>query len=129
MGSPENVNLKFRSIPILAITMKQITDYKTNNLRRIKLLNYLKYYTTKRKMMEHVFWDLIDLLDNYQSITPRQFEVILPYLRKEQRFVRSTDEFIHNYFKVFIKSKYRSDITHLLIEPEYNGATLEPFFS
>ena len=109
--------------------MKHKIDYKTNNLRRIELRNYLKYYTTKGKFMQQVFWDLIDLLENCQSITPRQFEVILPFLRKEQPFIRSSDEFIRAYFKVFIKSKFRTDITHLLVEPEHKGATLEPFIS
>ena len=79
--------------------------------------------------MGHLFNDLINLLENNQSMTPRQFESIIPFLRREQKFVLSSDEFIRDHFKVFIKSKFRTDITHLLVEPEYNGATLEPFFS
>ena len=109
--------------------MKHTIDYKTNNTRKNELLNYLKYYTTRGRKMGHLFNDLINLLQNNQSITPRQFEVILPFLRREQRFIKSTDEFIRDWFKVFIKSKFRTDITHLLVEPEYNGATLEPFIS
>ena len=109
--------------------MKHTIDYKTNNLRRTELLNYLKYYYTRGRKMGHLFNDLINLLENNQSITPRQFESIIPFLRREPRFIKSTDEFIRDHFKVFIKSKYRTDITHLLVEPEYNGATLEPFIS
>ena len=109
--------------------MKHKIDYKTNNLRRIELRNYLKYYTTRGRKMGHLFSDLIGHLENNQSITPRQFESILPFLRREQKFVLSSDEFIRDHFKVFIRSNYRTDITHLLVEPEYNGATLEPFYT
>lgn len=109
--------------------MKHTIDYKQNNLRRTELLNYLKYYSTRGRKMGHLFNDLINLLQNNQSITPRQFESIIPFLRREPRFIKSTDEFIRDWFKVLIKSKFRTDITHLLVEPEYNGATLEPFIS
>ena len=73
--------------------------------------------------MERVFWDLISQLENNQSLTPRQFAVIIPFLQKEEQFIFSSDDFIRTYFKILISSEYLVDISDLLVEPKYNGTT------
>jgi len=77
--------------------------------------------------MERVFWDLISQLENNQSLTPRQFEVIVPLLQKEEQFIFSSEYSIKEYFKILIRSEYLVDISDLLVEPKYNGTTLVPF--
>ena len=79
--------------------------------------------------MNKVFLDLIEQLENYQSITDRQFSVLLPFLKRENGFKYSSDNQIITYFQILIRSKFLTDLSHIFNEPEYQGATLEPFFS
>ena len=109
--------------------MTQTIDYKINNLKRKQLLYFLKFYATRNRKMVRVFLDIIDQLELYQSVTDRQFNVLLPFLKRENGFQYSSDDQIRNYFKILIRSKFGTDLSHIFHEPEYRGATLEPFFS
>ena len=73
--------------------------------------------------MERVFCSIISQLENYQSLTPLQFETIVPLLQKEEKFIRSSEYSIKEYFKILIRSEYLVDISDLLVEPKYNGTT------
>ena len=103
--------------------MTQKIHYKQNNQKKNELLNYLRFYTTRGRKMERVFWDLISQLENNQSLTPLQFEAIVPLLQKEEKFICSSEYSIKEYFKILIRSEYLTDIFDLLVEPKYNGAT------
>ena len=107
--------------------MPQTIDYKINNLKRKQLLYFLKFYVTRNRKMVQVFIDLIDQLENYQSITPPQFNVLLPFLKRENGFLYSSYDQIITYFKILIRSKFGTDLSHIFHEPEYHGATLQPF--
>jgi len=104
-------------------------NYSINNLKRKQLLYFLRFYATRQRKMHRVFLDLIEQLENSQSITPPQFNVLLPFLKRENGFKYSSNDKIRTYFKILIRSKYLTDLTHLFVEPEYTGSTLEPFFS
>jgi hypothetical protein len=109
--------------------MTQTIDYKINDLKRKQLLYYLRFYKTRQRKMHRVFIDLIFQIENHQSITPPQFNVIIPFLKRENGFQYSSDNQIREYFKILIRSKFGTDLSHIFNEPEYTGSTLEPFFS
>ncbi len=95
--------------------------YKQNNQRKNELLNYLRFYDTRDRKMKRVKSSIISQLENYQSLTPLQFEVIVPLLQKEEKFIRSSEYSIKQYFKILIRFEYLADIFDLLVEPKYNG--------
>ena len=103
--------------------MKNKIHYKQNNQKKNELLNYLRFYDTRDRKMKRVFCSIISQLENYQSLTPLQFETIVPLLQKEEKFIRSSEYSIKQYFKILIRFEYLADIFDLLVEPKYNGKT------
>ena len=89
-------------------------------------MNYLSYYTNRRRKMNKVFLDLLGLLNENLTITHNQFAVILPFLRREMMFRNYDDSGIKDYFKDFIRAK-TTDFSAKL-EPEVMTSTsLESF--
>ena len=100
--------------------------YLKIKVKKRQLIFLLTHYTTRKRLMNKVFHDLLSLLNNNHTITHRQFAVILPFLRREIMFKNDNDEIIKDYFIDFIRAK-KTDFSGKLEPPKLTSLSLEIF--
>ena len=101
-------------------------NHTTLKTKKQQLMNYLTYYLTRKRKMNNVFCDLLELLNQNLTITHNQFAVILPFLRRELQFQNFNDEDIKKYYADFIRAK-TTDFSAKLEPQKTTTVSLETF--
>ena len=75
------------------------TDYQ---FKKLKLLNYLQLYLSKKLRMNIVFIGMINQLKNNYKITLKQYNSIIKFIEREPKFINRNRDYIFNYFSPLI---------------------------
>lgn len=81
-----------------------------------KLLRYLYTYESKRFDMNHVIIGIKDHLNRTGSLTKGQFDVLVPFLRREREFAGMDEHDLRNQFDPIVGKTNRKKV--------YDGASL-----
>ncbi len=70
--------------------------------KKIQLINYLKFYLSKKLNMNIIFIIIINKLKNNHKITLNQYNSIIKFIEREPKLINRDRDYIFNYFSPLI---------------------------
>lgn len=70
--------------------------------KKLQLINYLKFYLSKKLNMNIIFIIIINKLKNNHKITLNQYNSIIKFIEREPKLINRDRDYIFNYFSPLI---------------------------